>query len=424
MDNDKKILIVDDSSLNIKILSDILKEKSYRITQAESGEMALKYSKLEKPDLILLDVMMPEIDGFEVCRRLKSDPESKNIPVIFISGLDESKYIVNGFKAGAVDYIIKPFQKEVVLARVNTHLKLNQTQQKLKRTNEEQNILVENIDFQVWYLHNAEKYGKANINHAKFMGLEKRDIENKLIKDFMNKEDAEFCIKENRKVFQKKKKLVSKKWMKNFAGEERLLKITRSPKLDGNNKVQYVVCSAIDITEKHRREKEIKYLSFHDEMTGLYNRRYFENELERLSASRQLPITILVADLDKLKFINDNYGHKMGDKYIKAAADLLNLSSRQEDVLARIGGDEFAMVLPDTDFNTAEMIFKRIKANLAEYNQQNQLLTKLKISIGFAVKEVKNQDLDQIFKEADKMMYNNKGKQIFSKKRVLSKNGG
>jgi diguanylate cyclase (GGDEF)-like protein len=159
---------------------------------------------------------------------------------------------------------------------------------------------------------------------------------------------------------------------------------------------------------------EVEYLSFHDEMTGLYNRRYFENELDRLSVSRRLPITLLVADMDNLKIVNDNYGHKMGDLYIKAAAEILKKSSREEDVAARIGGDEFAIILPETAFEAADKVYRRIKSNLREYNQQQNLVEELDISLGFAVRTEKDQNLDQIFKKADKMMYNNKGKKIYS----------
>ncbi|KXS49331.1 MAG: Uncharacterized protein A8274_231 [Halanaerobium sp. 4-GBenrich] len=304
MNSNKTILIVDDSQFNIQILSDILQEKSYKIALAKSGEMALEFVKAQKPDLILLDIMMPDLNGFEVCKSLKNNQKTANIPIIFISGLDKSKDIVKGFQAGAVDYIVKPFQKEVVLARVNTHLKLNETQKKLEKTNNELKKLLD----------------------------------------------------------------------------------------------------------------EVKYLSFHDEMTDLYNRRYFENELDRLSNSRQLPITIFVADIDRLKFINDNYGHNKGDQYIKAAADILKRSTRSEDIVARIGGDEFAIILTESGFEAAKIIFDRIRANVIEYNNRNQLVESLEISIGFSIKVKDDENIDNIFQQADEMMYNNKGKNTTLKK--------
>lgn len=292
----KTILIVDDSKFNIKILSDILANKKYQIVQAMDGKKAIELLKRKKPDLILLDIMMPEIDGFEVCHLLKNDSETVDIPVIFISSLDKTKDIVKGFQVGAVDYIIKPFQKEVVLARVNTHLKLSETQKELEQSNNELKKLLKNVE----------------------------------------------------------------------------------------------------------------YLSFHDEMTGLYNRRYFENELTRLSNSRRLPITIFVIDIDLLKKINDNYGHKMGDKYIKIVAEVLDISTRDEDIVARIGGDEYAIILIESGFRVANIIFKRIEDNLIKYNENNDLVEELKISIGFSIKTKQGQKMDNIFTRADEMMYSNK----------------
>jgi len=157
---------------------------------------------------------------------------------------------------------------------------------------------------------------------------------------------------------------------------------------------------------------EVQYLSFHDEMTGLYNRRYFENELERLSNSRELPITIFVADIDKLKDINDNYGHKKGDEYIKKAAEILKRSTRDGDVVARIGGDEYAIILSNSGFETAKSLFERIKNNLKKYNKKNKFVERLNISTGFAIKTKKTENIDNIFRQADEMMYNNKGREF------------
>ncbi len=124
MENTKKykILIVDDVPKNIELAANILRTKEYNITFAKSGFIALEKVKLINFDLILLDVMMPLMDGFEVCRQLKSDPETKNIPVIFLTAKSESENVVKGFELGAVDYVTKPFKAEELLARVMTHI--------------------------------------------------------------------------------------------------------------------------------------------------------------------------------------------------------------------------------------------------------------------------------------------------------------
>ncbi|MEG3973749.1 response regulator [Microcoleus sp. herbarium8] len=133
------ILIVDDNSANLGVLSDALSQEGFEVRVAKSGKMALERVKYALPDLILLDVMMPEIDGFETCRRLQANPETKQIPIIFMTALSDTANKVEGFKLGAVDYITKPFQQEEVLARVNLHLKLHILADKL----EEKNTLLE-----------------------------------------------------------------------------------------------------------------------------------------------------------------------------------------------------------------------------------------------------------------------------------------
>ena len=129
------ILIVDDVPDNLKVLSGILKDNGYKIRPVLNGQLALEVAENEKPDLILLDIMMPDMDGYEVCRRLKLNPKLNDIPVIFISALNDTKDLVVAFKSGGVDYITKPFQAEEVSARVATHLKINRQSQELKELN-------------------------------------------------------------------------------------------------------------------------------------------------------------------------------------------------------------------------------------------------------------------------------------------------
>lgn len=129
------ILIVDDNSRNLQILAEILSQSKYRVAMAKDGLKALNFVSKMKPDLVLLDVMMPGMDGFDVCRRMKSENSTKDIPVIFISALKDTSDKIRGFEAGGVDYIIKPFSKEEVLARVDVHLKLKKAREELKSTN-------------------------------------------------------------------------------------------------------------------------------------------------------------------------------------------------------------------------------------------------------------------------------------------------
>ncbi|HMP84135.1 MAG TPA: response regulator, partial [Verrucomicrobiota bacterium] len=132
-----RILVVDDTPANIQSLAAILKEKGYQISVATNGKQALEVVSRVKPDLILLDVMMPEMDGFETCRRLKASEESRHIPVIFLTAKTETTDIVQGFELGAVDYVAKPFNAHELLARVNTHLTMDELRRSLAEKNAE-----------------------------------------------------------------------------------------------------------------------------------------------------------------------------------------------------------------------------------------------------------------------------------------------
>ncbi len=156
------------------------------------------------------------------------------------------------------------------------------------------------------------------------------------------------------------------------------------------------------IREYEEKERQIRYLSFHDPLTGVYNRRYFENEIERLNNSRKLPVSIIMADVDDLKKINDTYGHKIGDEHLVEAAEIINNIIRNEDIVARIGGDEFAIILPETDEKTAAKVCERISEECKKYKSN------LDISLGFATKTKKEKDLEHTLTQADKHMYSAK----------------
>ncbi|MTI54222.1 HD domain-containing phosphohydrolase [Geosporobacter ferrireducens] len=163
--------------------------------------------------------------------------------------------------------------------------------------------------------------------------------------------------------------------------------------------------SHTDINERKKAEDEVRYLSFHDKLTGLYNRAYFEEELKRLDTERQLPLSIIIGDLNGLKLTNDVFGHHEGDKLLIKIADILRSSCRKSDIISRWGGDEYAIILPKTDEKVSQEICARINAACVEAESE---LIKPSISLGSATKSIMNQEVSQIIKEAEDRMYQHK----------------
>jgi diguanylate cyclase (GGDEF)-like protein/PAS domain S-box-containing protein len=159
-----------------------------------------------------------------------------------------------------------------------------------------------------------------------------------------------------------------------------------------------------DITERRQSEEKIRYLGFHDKLTGLYNRAFLEEEIKRVDTARQLPISIIMGDLNNLKLINDTYGHQSGDQLIKEAAEMFKQSCREEDIIARWGGDEFVVLLPQTDLAESEEIIKRINSSLEKEDGELQV----SISLGTAVKTKAEDDLLFVLSKAEDRMYKNK----------------
>lgn len=302
-----KILLVDDEPANLKILHGMLAEEGYDISVAMRGERALQTASIYLPDLILLDVRLPDIDGFEVCRRLKALPATRPVPVMFITGSVDD--VSRGFECGAVDYLTKPVKREELLARVRTHLQISN----LLREVEEKN---------------------QHLQHAQ-AELEKRVV-------------------------------------------ERTQELT-----DANAHLQQ------EISVRRRAEDRLQYLAHHDYLTHLLTRTAFEKALgvllSRMDHDAQ-PHVLLYIDLDQFKVINDTSGHVAGDELLCQIAELLRGHLRPEDIAARLGGDDFAIILHGADAVIGRQIAEQILDTIAklEFVREDQRHT-IGASIGLVL---------------------------------------
>ncbi len=306
-------------------------------------------------------------------------------------------------------------EKGEPLRAVGTHMDITQQKKaegKLNQNSEEQNILLDNIDIQIWYMKDAEHYGRVNQAHADFLGMDKMEIQGRSLSEIEGKDRSISEAESNNRVIKKKRTAKLEEWRKNSSGEDRLLSITRTPKLDEDGNVEYIICTATDITERREYERKLAYMAVHDPLTGCYNRHSLDQLLKKeagRSKRYKHPIELLMIDINRFKEINDRFGHQTGDKVLQEVATILQKQVRECDLVVRYGGDEFLILLPETSGQTQTLKERIIKA-VHDWNNQNNILTfPLSLSIGCAHWDPESpQSIEDVLAEADRMMYEEK----------------
>lgn len=267
--------------------------------------------------------------------------------------------------------------------------------------------LMNNIPESIFYKDLNSRFVRINRACAKKHKIKNpEDAIGKTDFDFFSEEHAEQAYEDEQKVIRTGKPIVDLEEKETFTDRpDKWATTSKLPWYDKNNNIIGIFGITRDITEKKKAEERIKYLSFHDTLTGLYNRAYFDEELKRLDTVRQLPVTIVMGDVNGLKVINDAYGHEKGDLFLSKIAAILKDAFRKEDILSRWGGDEFIAILPKTHAKDTKDIVKRIKEMCGE---RSTIDMPLSISIGISSKKSPQEDMNTVLKEAEDKMYKNK----------------
>lgn len=239
-------------------------------------------------------------------------------------------------------------------------------------------------------------------------------------KDFTDRKNSNLVFKAYNKVYNSGK--AEKGFSLNITREDgtiRIVEVSISLVRDGSGMPTGFRGIVRDITERRQAEDRLKYLSMHDIMTGLYNRTYFEEEMSRISRGRFSPVTIICCDVDGLKLINDTFGHKKGDELLESVAEILKVPFRSSDVVARTGGDEFSVILPQTDEKAARKICERIRQSIKRYNKDSSNMP-ISLSIGLATGNItKKTSCSYLYKQADNDMYRHKMKSKVASQNTL-----
>lgn len=267
--------------------------------------------------------------------------------------------------------------------------------------------LLEDFPALIWRSGVDGQYNYFNKSWFSFTGSRMEQYPGFGMKEAVHPDDLDRFVQTYTDAFRARKKFELECRLRRHDGEYRWVVNFGSPFNDIEGNYAGYIGSCYDITERRMAEEKLKYLSLHDSLSGLYNRTYFEEEMSRLAKGRQYPIGIILCDVDGLKLVNDTLGHDAGDRLLVAAAGVIESSFRKEDMIARIGGDEFAVLLPNTPRDKVERAYHRIQENCLKYNQSNPDLP-LSMSVGFAVSNGKLTDLNDVFKSADNSMYREK----------------
>ena len=414
MPNKSLILLVDDRPENLHVMVSVLRAM-YRVKTATSGMMALELAaKDDKPDLILLDLMMPEMDGYEVLHRLRSQSETKHIPVIFVTAdhsIDSERI---GLELGVEDYLTKPVVIPVLLARVQNVLKRKQDEQQLRlfaqvleQTRE--GIIVMDKDTTIVF---------ANHAYREMMGYEEADLlgsNPRMLTSGKYEEDFFLEIWEQL--------LTLGYWQGeiwNRKKDDSIIPLWVSISKVQNEDEKFVnyIGITMDLTERKKLENELTFLAHHDALTGLPNRTVLESHIEMAMARarrQKQSIAVGILDLDNFKPVNDTYGHPAGDQLLQTIATRMRNSLRGNDLLVRLGGDEFVLVIED--FHSVEELFplmsrlqEAIEAPIHLQAIDAEVDVGINASLGMVVFPEKEGAPDSLLREADQVLYQVKAK--------------
>lgn len=438
-----RVLVVDDLLVNVKLLEARLVAEYYDVLTASSGHEALDICARERVDIILLDVMMPGLDGFETCRRLKSDPATQHIPVIMVTALDQVSDRVRCLEYGADDFLTKPVDDLALITRVKnlTRLKMLNDEMLMRASTRRNMGLVDQVALEA----------VLQQMRGRIMVVDDHERSATRLQDVLSRQhdvvveaDAEVAAakmtSEEFDLAIVSLSLVSSDGMR-LCSQLRTGEATRHLPIiilvEPNNEARLLRGLDLGVTDylirplerqellarvqtQIKRKRYSDYLrkrlescfelSIMDPLTQLHNRRYLDSHLNTLVSEAKAnasKLSMLMIDVDHFKSVNDTYGHDAGDIILKECAARLKQNTRGVDLTARIGGEEFVVVMPDTDRVRAALIGERLRACIAEqpFKVNDDITLRITASVGLGSLEMVEDTPETIMKRADKALY-------------------
>jgi two-component system cell cycle response regulator len=439
-----RVLVVDDVPANVKLLEARLSAEYFDVSTAYSGAEALTLAERAECDIILLDVMMPDMDGFEVCRRLKANPATHHIPVVMVTALDQPSDRVRGLEAGADDFLTKPVTDVALISRVRSLARLKMVTDELRmRALTTKEIGIESPE--------REAVAETGRNGRILIVDDRQSSYERIVQTLQTEHSVDVQPDPTEALFSvaegNYELVIVSLGLKEHDGlrlcsQIRSLERTRNLPIlaiaEADNNARLVrgleigvndyLIRPIDKNEMLARVrtqiKKKRYterlrdnvamsieMAITDALTSLFNRRYMETHLAALAeqaAQRGKPLSVLILDIDFFKSINDGHGHDAGDDVLREFSLRIRKSIRNIDLACRYGGEEFVIVMPETDMAVAGMVAERIRRRIATEPfpiQQNAKSLEVTISIGIASLGTGGDTAAAMLKRADTALY-------------------
>ena len=443
-----RVLIVEDSATNRLLLRTRLNQDYYDVVEAENGEQALELVAAEKPDIVLLDVLMPGIDGYEVCRRLKSSPETLHVPVVMLTALDKREDRVEGLEAGADDFLSKPWDEVALMSRVASLTRMKMMVDELALRGQTASGLG---GAEMNEIAGATTFPGSQVLIVSPEASAARQLRETIARGVQCSVEIATSIGEASSLIEfigfdavLLDSTLSDGDPLRFGSVLRARPETRQaatllvvPESDRELAIKALdvgfndyIAQPVDLVElmvrmrtqlrrklyadqlrENMRNTMVQAVT--DPLTGVYNRRYANMHLDALieqSRERDTVLAVMVLDLDRFKSVNDTYGHDAGDRVLKEFAERLQANVRGVDLVARMGGEEFMVVMPDLSSDMAAEIAERVRRSTEApafmISDIGDMLD-VTVSIGFAVLQP-NESVFELVKRADEALYASK----------------
>jgi two-component system cell cycle response regulator len=439
-----RVLVVDDVLANVKLLEARLTAEYFEVITAMSGAEAIDICARTQCDIILLDVMMPGMDGFEVCRHLKADPQTQHIPVVMVTALDQPSDRVRGLEAGADDFLTKPVSDIALLARVKSLARLKMMTDELRlraATTREIGILdaigdnsIDNglagrilvvddrpssCDRMVKALGETHTVDVETNPHEALFRAAEQDYDLMIVSLGFADYDALRLCSQARSLDRTRSMPILL-----VAEPEDTARLVRGLDLGVNDYLmrptdrnELIARVKTQVRRKRYTERlrsnvqQSVELAITDSLTGLHNRRYMESHLTSLldrATEANRPLALLIVDIDFFKLINDTYGHDAGDEVLREFARRLKGGIRGIDLACRYGGEEFVIVMPEAEVATASAVGERLRRQIAAtgfaINGGKQSID-VTVSVGIAVRTAEDAASDTLLRRADQALY-------------------